>query len=226
MEVDLTQGQERIEGDPPVDPPAAAREAASVRKAVESERPRVVEALARAFYDDDVMRWFFPDDSRRLRQLRRVFDLFGERFWFVHDLSYTTDSVAGGALWMPPDKWRVSVFDQLRSMPAMASRIGLRDLPRSLRGFNLMESKHPHEPSHFYLPIIGVAPQWQGKGLGTALLQPILERCDREGSHAYLEATTPRSRACYERSGFKTTGEIVLPNGPTMWQMWREPQGG
>jgi GNAT superfamily N-acetyltransferase len=156
MEVDLTQGQEQAESDPPVDPP--------------------------------------------------------------------TDSVAGGALWMPPDKWRVGVFDQLRSMPAMASRIGLRDLPRSLRGFNLMESKHPHEPSHHYLPIIGVAPQWQGKGLGTALLQPVLERCDREGSPAYLEATTPRSRACYERSGFKTTGEIVLPNGPTMWQMWREPQ--
>jgi len=205
------------------DPAMAAQEAATIRPATPSEHSAVASALAKAFYDDPVLQWFFPDDARRLGQLERIFGFLGKRIWFVHDLTYTTDGVVGAAAWVPPEKWHTGMLEQLGMLPGMASAIGLRDLPRGLRGFNLMESKHPHE-AHFYLPVVGVEPAWQGKGLGSALLQPLLQRCDREGASAYLEATTPRSRTCYERNGFEVTGEIVLPKGPTMWAMWRKPR--
>ena len=52
----------------------------------------------------------------------------------------------------------------------------------------------------------------------------LLERCDADGMPAYLEATTQRNRALYLRHGFEDYGVIVLPGGPPMWQMWREPQ--
>lgn len=206
-----------------LEPAAAAAEAAGVRKVATADRGRVVEALARAFYDDPVLQWFYPRESRRLRQLEGLFGYFGERFWFEHDETYTTPGLRGGAIWIPPDQWRVGLLDQLRSMPGFAAATGLRDLPRGVRGFNLMESRHPHEP-HWYLPVVGVDPPAQGRGLGTALLQPVLRRCDREGIPAYLEATTPRNRSCYERNGFEVTGELVLPGGPPMWLMWREPR--
>jgi GNAT superfamily N-acetyltransferase len=205
------------------DPRAAAEESATVRPAREAERPRIAKTVALAFYDDPVMRWCFRDDSRRLRQLERLFGFFGDRLWFGQELTYTTHHVAGGAIWEAPDRWHVGVLDQLRMTPGLLSSIGLRDLPRAIRVFNLMESKHPHDPHHYYLPVIGVAPQWQGKGLGTALLRPMLERCDRERMPAYLEATSARNRVCYERNGFQVHGEIVLPDGPTFWPMWREP---
>ena len=57
-------------------------------------------------------------------------------------------------------------------------------------------------------------------------MRPILERCDRERLPAYLEATTPRNRACYERQGFRVTEEFHFPkDGPPSWRMWREPRG-
>ena len=67
-------------------------------------------------------------------------------------------------------------------------------------------------------------PAAQGRGLGTALVRPMLERCDREGRPAYLEATTPRNRALYERLGFALVEEMRFPqDGPPLWRMWREP---
>lgn len=85
---------------------------------------------------------------------------------------------------------------------------------------------HPHDRAHAYLLMIGVTPERQGEGLGTALMAPVLERCDREGVPAYLEASSARSRALYERLGFVFMGTAVqLPDGPQMWPMWREPRG-
>jgi hypothetical protein len=52
----------------------------------------------------------------------------------------------------------------------------------------------------------------------------MLTRCDDEGMPAYLEATTERNRALYERHGFVALGPLELPGGPTMQAMWREPR--
>jgi RimJ/RimL family protein N-acetyltransferase len=203
-------------------PVTAAAESESVRKARPEEHARVAEALTDAFYDDPVMGWFYPDDDRRADQLRGLFSFFGEKVWFPHDITYTTDNVAGAAVWEPPGKWKISMLRQLMLTPGLIRRTGLRDLPRGLRGLGIMEKAHPTY-DHYYLPVIGVSSAWQGKGIGSALLKPMLERCDAEGIPAYLEATTVRNRACYERNGFVVTHEITLPDGPTMFGMRRDP---
>jgi GNAT superfamily N-acetyltransferase len=89
-----------------------------------------------------------------------------------------------------------------------------------------VESNHP-ESDHHYLAFVGLEPELQGKGLGTALMRPVLERCERERLPAYLEASSPRNRACYERQGFAVTEEFSFPRGgPPSWRMWREPGAG
>ena len=205
-----------------VNPVEAAREADSVGPVPAPGRDRVVAALARAFYDDPMFGWMVPDDSRRLDQIERLFGLFGRRFWFGFGLAFTTPRVAGGAIWVPPGEAQLSVWRQLLMLPAMLRATGVRDFPRLMRALSIMDAKHPHEP-HYYLPVIGVDPPWQGKGLGGALLRPMLERCDREGMPAYLEASTPRNRALYERNGFTVSEEVTLPGGPPLWLMWRTP---
>jgi ribosomal protein S18 acetylase RimI-like enzyme len=209
-----------------VDIRAATEESASVRKATPDDAPKMAGALARAFFDDPVFTWVLHEDPRRLVILRRAFELFLRRVWLEHEETFTTPSVAGVAVWEPPGHWKHGLGEQLRLLPAMLAAFGRR-LPRVLRALAALESEHPAEPvaqAHFYLPFIGVDPQWQGHGLGGALLAPILERCDRERTPAFLEASTLRSKALYERNGFTVMEEFALGKGaPVQWRMWRLP---
>ena len=194
-----------------------------IRKMSRAEIEPVARALAESFYEDPHFRWIIRDDARRLERLTRGFALFVDRVWLPHDEGFTHDRLIGAALWMPPGTAHISLFVQLRLLPATVSRLR-GDSGRLLKALTFIERKHPREPEHWYLPIIGVTPAWQGRGFGAALLRPMLERCDAERLPAYLEASSPRNRALYERHGFEVREECrYAADGPPLWLMWREP---
>jgi GNAT superfamily N-acetyltransferase len=193
-----------------------------VRKATAADLPRLVETLAEAFDQDPPMQWFFPDPERRMAQVRRQFTLFISKVHLPNGESYTTDEVSGGALWIPPDGYPVPTFTQLKLIPALI-RIYGRRFGHALRGVKAMETNHPRTP-HFYLDTLGVERAMQGRGIGSALMRPVLARCDREKVPAFLNAGSPRSRDLYLRHGFEVTEVFELPDGgPPLWRMWREP---
>lgn len=194
-----------------------------VRKASADEVPRLARAFARAFHEDPVIDWIIPDDSERPSRSERGFALYMRKVYLPHEECYATEDGTGAALWLPPDAWHLGPLAQLRLLPSMIAAMGPR-LPRLLQAISTIEANHPREP-HYYLAFVGVEPELQGKGIGTALLQPILDRCDREGMPAYLEASTSRNRGCYLRQGFEVTEEFRYPKGgPPSWRMWREPR--
>jgi len=205
---------------------AAATQAQSVRRATAADVPQLARSLAHAFFNDPHARWTLRDHGRRLARLEHGYRVGLEKLWLEHDECYTTGGVVGGVLWMPPGTWRLGVIAQLRLAPSLIGAYG-REIVSTARLFAVLDSLHPHEPDHWYLPMAGVAPDWQGRGIGHALMQPVLERCDADGMPAYLEATTERNRALYERNGFEVMDEYRLwGDGPPGWRMWREPRAG
>jgi GNAT superfamily N-acetyltransferase len=192
-----------------------------VRKATATDVPRLASTMARAFYDGPVVGdWCMPDASRRGERLERGFRLSLERIYLRHGECYASDSVAGAAFWLPPDTWGLGAMEQVRLAARMAA-IHARGVPRILRVLAYLEARHPHEP-HYYLAFVGVQPEGQGRGIGSALLAPVLECCDRDGVPAYLEATSERNLALYERHGFEVVETLRLPKGgPPVWRMWR-----
>ena len=109
-------------------------------------------------------------------------------------------------------------------MPAMLRSFRLRT-PVVIKLLTAMEKAHPTGP-HYYLEFLGTRRDEQGRGVGTATMQPMLERCDTEGVPAYLESSNPRNVPFYARHGFRETGVVEAPGGgPTLITMWREPRG-
>jgi GNAT superfamily N-acetyltransferase len=194
--------------------------APEIRKANVQEVDALARTLARAFYDDPAIRWLSPDDARRLATSQRAFAVFLRRIWLAHDETYVAGEAAGVCVWEPPDTWKLGLGRQLGLLPALIRVYGA-GLPRVLGALAAIERDHPTQP-HYYLPFIGVDPDHQGHGFGTALMRPILDRCDADGTPAYLEASSPRNRVLYERHGFAVTEELSIGRGaPPIWRMWR-----
>jgi ribosomal protein S18 acetylase RimI-like enzyme len=194
----------------------APASASVIRPASRADHATIAEMFTRAFRDDPIGRWIDPDAAR----LRASYSLYVERFWAPSGEITVLDDGVAAACWTPPHAVHTGLLDQLRVLPALA-RVAGRGLPRVLSALAAFERNHPHEP-HWYLPHIGVDPAAQGRGLGSELLEHMLERLDRDGSAAYLDATSERSLRLYERHGFVVTAEERMPKGgPPFWRMWR-----
>jgi ribosomal protein S18 acetylase RimI-like enzyme len=189
------------------------------RKARRSELPPTAANLTAAFAADPVFAYVFPDPVRRPGAIAAFFDLVVQTLW-VYDEIYTIDH-AGGAVWVPPGEPAVPELAARAFEEKLAAIDGL-DLAHFAALAKAQERNHPAAP-HAYLWFVGVHPDHQGLGHGRALMATVLRRCDLERMPAYLEATTATSRDRYQRLGFEVTAELRLPDGPTMWGMWRQP---
>jgi RimJ/RimL family protein N-acetyltransferase len=196
-----------------------ASSASSVREARVGELAQLSATLADAFATEPVTQWLIPSQRRRDTRLRRLFAIELAHYVFPSGRVLTTDDVRGANLELPPSRWTITM--PLSGAIGYVRVFGMR-LPRASRLQVFFEHNHLQEP-HYYIRWVGVATSFQGQGLGTALLRPTLDRCDREGVPAYLEASTERSAALYERLGFVHLGELQVPDGPRFWPMRRPP---
>jgi ribosomal protein S18 acetylase RimI-like enzyme len=205
----------------PISDTATLEAGLRVRKATGQDLPAVVQTLTVAFFDDPVMTWWVPDPARRSQILSAFFEITVD-VNHPHDELYTTTTVpAAAAVWVPPGAQPSG--EEEERLVARWGDAAEETAERLLAALELMDQHHPRQP-HAYLFLLGTRPQWQSRGLGSALLREVLERCDRDATPAYLEASSERNQQLYLRHGFEVTGEIPLPDGPSLWPMWREPR--
>ncbi|MEV1023597.1 GNAT family N-acetyltransferase, partial [Streptomyces sp. NPDC050264] len=189
-----------------------------IRRAGESDRDFVVGLLDEAFMDDPVSSWVFPGEEYRRARHGGLMGAFTDATFAEGYIDLAEDGGAV-ALWMDvpdephQDHDRAEEDGAEEDGPAQVRAAVDPDNERIEQIARLTEAAHPVGRAHVYLCMIGVKPDRQGEGLGTALMAPVLERCDSEGLPAYLEASNARSRALYERLGFVFTGTAIeLPD--------------
>lgn len=195
--------------------------APQVRDAASDERRTLCSCLGRAFEDDPVAEFLFPDPATRVARMASFYR------GVVSDTSrhgrfLTEPKLRGGALWQAPSPPKPGAFRAF--LNGMRMTLSLREaMPRAQDLGAVVMEAHPREP-HWYLAILGTDPDHQGSGIGSALIQPILKHCDETSSPAYLESSKESNIPFYQRHGFEVTRDLPVASGPTLWAMWREPQ--
>jgi GNAT superfamily N-acetyltransferase len=194
-----------------------------VRKAGPGDESGIDQILIRAFDDDPLVNWIVNPDARRQERVR-ILIMAAHRLASAHGEVYVTPELTGAALWFPPQD-SPTLLENFKLMVGMARAAPVSHLPTVLRGMVDLAARHPTYP-HFFLYMLAVDPAHQGRGIGAALMRPVLTRCDREGLPAYLENSNERNLTLYERQGFRVIEEFIPPkNGPPLWLMLRTPGG-
>ena len=191
-----------------------------------SDRPAAIMALARAFHDDPLFNFLVPNLLSQARALPTFMGSlladaspFGE-IWVAR----AEHAVVGVAVWLPPGAYPRGLRRELaayrRELPSV-HRFGRR-LPAAIRLQGTLERKH-HEVGepHWYLSLLGTDPAHQGRGVGSALLAPLLARADAEATIAYLETQKESNVPWYRRHGFALVEELRPRGCPSMWTMRR-----
>lgn len=190
-----------------------------IRAAAKAERAQTLAAITAAFVTDPLARFALPQPDRYLRWMSVVAEAMGGAS-FDHASAYVVSGFAGAALWMPP-----GVHGDDAGLGDMVAEAVPPDRVDDLVAtMGAMAEHHPPE-EHWYLPLIGVEPFAQGRGLGSAIMKHALRRVDADGCLAYLESTNPRNVALYRRFGFEPVGEIRIGRAPVVTPMVRRPQG-
>jgi ribosomal protein S18 acetylase RimI-like enzyme len=111
----------------------------------------------------------------------------------------------------PPEEVPLSTANLLKPLGAA--------VPQVIKWVSRWCRLDPEEP-HGHLGPIGVSPQAQGQGVGTALMGRYLEYLERERLAGYLETDRPNNVGFYEKFGFVVRREEMLIGTP-VWYMWR-----
>jgi ribosomal protein S18 acetylase RimI-like enzyme len=191
-----------------------------LRVAGTADWKQVADITAEAFSEDPVTLWM----SGNAQGVRSSFGTLARRVYGPQGFCCLAGD-EGATMWVEPGKdvklspltLALFVLGQMRyGTPGV--------LRRSLDLMGLMEQHHPREP-HMYLFTIGTRKSARGKGLGKALLAPVLAACDREGVPVYLENSNPANSGFYAAHGFERRAIFEIgPGGPVMEPMWRAPK--
>jgi GNAT superfamily N-acetyltransferase len=192
------------------------------RLATTADRQAAADVLGRAFTADPVVARFIAEGPNRADRLARYFALECQVTLSGYGEIWLDDDGLGAAIWRRPGGYPEPPLVSLRMAPRYLLLFP-REFLRASRAMTAIAKVHPKEP-HWYLMAVGVVPEAQGRGRGTALLEPVLSRCDEDGVPAYLEASTSENARLYERLGFESREELEILPGLRVRPMWREPR--
>lgn len=201
---------------------------AKIARLPDSQISATAATLARAFHDDPLMRYTIPDPAERARLLPAVYAPM-IRFGFLAGETYAAaDPPEGVALWLPPNaKWTRENIEA-SGMHLLASVIGddAYQRYREVVGREWQARERDMPGACWYLLLLGVEPNSQRRGLGGALMRPILERAGAERLACYLETENQRNVAFYMKQGFDmiVNGEEAGTSGVRFWTFRRMPK--
>jgi len=178
-----------------------------LRRATDDDLIRLCVTATRAFAEDPIMRWLWPDDAEYLTPNGDVLHR-AMAGWIRLGEVWCTDDVAALAVWIPPGRPEPPVDPDAPEPPAPPA-----DLQERFGILGPLMVEHTPVEEHWYLQLLATHPDWQRQGLGAALMASMFERADDEGLPCHLETQTLVNVAYYRRHGFDVASEFDVPAG-------------
>lgn len=171
-----------------------------------SHRKLVLDILTPAFADNKSVNYVVKNDRRKEGRVRALMA-------YSFDMCYTfgevwlSDDMQACALLLFAEQQKTSLKTILWDARLAVNSFGLNRIGRVLKRESRIKQHHPAS-GYVYLWFVGVAPGQQGKGLGSTLMQEVLQKYDTQQLPLYLETSTLRNLPWYEQLGFEIYNEL------------------
>lgn len=173
-----------------------------------SDKNTVVDILAKSFDNNKSVNYIVRQDEHRKQRLRQLmsysFDVcnsFGRVIF--------SENKKACALIIFPDKKRATVQSLLWDIKLIAGCIGLKGISKAISREKKIKNLQPKEPL-YYLWFIGVNPEEQHKGIGSALLTEIIQDAEQQNRTLCLETSTEKNIPWYQKFGFTIYNELDI----------------
>lgn len=185
--------------------------------------------LGDSFSNDPIMNWVIPLPAL----YQDFFKVIIDGIYLPKGITHMDEQGRGASLWLPPNEnfempLRLSLITMITKLIV---KKGFSPIKNMRQQGDFFAQHHPKEP-HYYLQFIGARQQYQGQGVGSALLKQGTKLCDEAKMPAYLESSNVVNVPLYQRHGFEVIHEGAIPGrpsggrpsegGPKVWFMWRE----
>jgi ribosomal protein S18 acetylase RimI-like enzyme len=165
--------------------------------------------LSRAFIEDPFYKYIMPNESSRLRKLNLWMNCmvrYGLEYGQIH---ITGEPITGIAIWLKPENPMINNIGMIRmGMGRVPFILGLSGFTRMMKVTSEWEQLHKKEtPNHWYLMVLGVDPSYQGRGIGSSLIQPVIKQADLDRIPCYIETMTQKDVKFYQNRGFNIVFE-------------------
>jgi len=159
--------------------------------------------FAVAMFNDDLHAWFFPEAKTRLQKLENLY-----RFMLQSKLKHSykvSINMEGFCIWEKPDEHQSTItLYNIYYGSSLIYKIGLNGLFRMIR-YQIWSTKIRNSliiDKYWYLAVVTVSPEFQGKGFASKMIKPFLENATNMGEAVYLETQNIQNVPIYEKYGF------------------------
>jgi len=176
--------------------------------------------LARAFQDDPLFIYCFPDPKERKIKNVTFCEFLILNGILYGDVYITSTDIEGVSVWWPffkKDENIEMLSKEIKRRMRKAKRDSFSD-PGFIERYGVFtevqssfENEHVNFP-HWELMIIGVDPIHQGKGYGSKLIRMKLAEIDEQNLPCFLHTEKEENVKLYEHFGFEIVGKVKVPN--------------
>lgn len=191
-----------------------------------SNKPEAVDVLTAAFMNDPLFLFVVPDERERRRWLPYLMRSLIAYNSLQQDSRVSLDEngrITGVCLAgpYPPPAWQEFMLNLRVALRPWPWEPKLGPLLKIGKFSDIWKEMHWKAP-HWYVYIIGVAPEHQRKGLGRILMRDMIERATTAAHPVYLETQTESNVPFYRALGFDVTEHHrPFEDGPGTWGMFR-----
>lgn len=177
-------------------------------KAEYSDRNLVVDILTKSFDTNRSVNYIVKQDSKRVKRVSALMDYSFQVCYAFGDVFLSEDKKAC-ALVTYPDKKRTTLKSILLDVKLITSAVGLKNIKKTLVREAKIKKLQPKEKK-YYLWFIGVDPVYQNEGIGSDLLNDLIQDSIQKNRPIYLETSTLKNLPWYKKFGFQIYYELDL----------------